>query len=92
MRILLHIVLFVVLSMQIDAVTLEEQKQMLIGIANECKALEGASDDDVGRLAERLRPETREGSCLFACILEKLNMVRLLNFKRNCLLYSCFYR
>lgn len=76
MRNFIKIVIVAISLMKINAVTLEEQKQMLIGIARECKAIEGASDDDIGRLAEKLRPDTREGKCLFACILEKLNMMK----------------
>lgn len=53
-----------------------EQKAMLVGIASECKITENASDDDMGKLVEKKPPTTKEGKCLFACIMEEMDVVR----------------
>lgn len=55
-----------------------EQKAMLVGIASECKITENASDDDMGKMVEKKPPTTKEGKCLFACIMEEMDVVRRL--------------
>lgn len=80
MKLILNILVVVLLSVCVNATTLEERRQMLIGIARECKVIEGASDADIGLLAAKKRPETMEGKCLFSCILERTNIVRLSNY------------
>lgn len=70
-------VLLIFASMAICAhcVTMGEQKQMLLGIAQECKAIEDASDDDLSKLVEKKPPVSKQGKCLFACIMENMDIV-----------------
>lgn len=75
MTILGVLVAVLMATVYVDAMTLAEQKQMLMGIAQECKISEDASDDDMGRLLEKKAPETKEGKCLFACIMEQMDVV-----------------
>lgn len=58
-----------------SAMNLAEQKAMLMGIAQECRDNEGASDGDLGRLVEHKPPESKEGKCMFACIMEQMDVV-----------------
>jgi hypothetical protein len=58
-----------------NCMDMAQQKAMLMGIAQECKVTEGASDADIGRLVEKKKPETMEGKCLFACIMEQMDIV-----------------
>lgn len=68
----------VVLSVvHVHSMNAAEQKQMLMGVAQECKATEDASDDDMGRLVEKKPPTTKEGKCLFACIMEQMDVVSI---------------
>lgn len=57
--------------------TASEQKQMLMGLAQECKASEDASDADLSKLVEKKAPDTKEGKCMFACIMEQMDVVSL---------------
>lgn len=54
---------------------MEQTKAMLRGIALECKVNEDGSDEDLSRLAARKPPETREGKCMIACILEQMGVM-----------------
>lgn len=58
-----------------SSMDIEQHKQMLMGISQECKITENASDGDLGRLVEKKTPETKEGKCLFACIMEQMDVV-----------------
>ncbi|CRK97183.1 CLUMA_CG010580, isoform A [Clunio marinus] len=64
------------LACVVKATTMAEHKQMLMGIAQECKANEDATDDDMGRLVEKKPPTTKEGKCLFACIMEQMDVIQ----------------
>lgn len=66
----------VLLLVSVCFADMAEQKAMLIGIASECKITENASDDDMGKLVEKKPPTTKEGKCLFACIMEEMDVVR----------------
>lgn len=77
---LLSIFAIALLVAQAKSLTLAEHKSMLIGIAQECKATENASDDDMGRMVSKKAPETPEGKCLVACIMEEMGVVSL-NFR-----------
>jgi hypothetical protein len=54
---------------------MEQQKALLRGIALECKVNEDASDEDLSRLVSKKPPETKEGKCLMACILEQMGVI-----------------
>lgn len=73
----LTIAIVVVLSVLGNAITLDERKELLTKIARECKEPEAASETDVELLVTKQRPQTREGKCLSACFLEKLEIVSL---------------
>lgn len=66
-------------ALNADAVSLAEHKTMVIGIAQECKITENANDGDIGRLVEKKAPDTKEGKCLFACIIEQMDVVSFAN-------------
>lgn len=63
---------FFIMSVKSD---MEQQKAMLRGIALECKVNEDASDEDLSRLVSKKPPETKEGKCLMACILEQMGVM-----------------
>lgn len=75
MKIFGGLIVALMLAVHAEAITKAEQKAMLIGAAQECKITESASDDDMGRLVEKKPPTTHEGKCLFACIMEQMDMV-----------------
>lgn len=54
---------------------MEQQKALLRGIALECKVNEDASDNDLSLLVSKKAPETKEGKCLMACILEQMGIM-----------------
>lgn len=64
-----------VLVVCVNCMDIAQHKQMMMGAAQECKASEDASDDDLGRLVEKKAPETKEGKCLFTCIMEQMDVV-----------------
>lgn len=72
---LLMIFAFAISVVHVNSMNAAEQKQMLMGIAQECKTTEDASDDDLGKLVEKKPPTTKEGKCLFACIMEQMDIV-----------------
>lgn len=71
------ILICAMVTLHVDAITLAEHKTMVIGIAQECKITENASDGDIGRLVEKKAPDTKEGICLFTCIIEQMDVVIL---------------
>lgn len=79
----------VVLLFSLCSADMAQQKAMLVGIAQECKITENASDDDMVKLVQKKAPDTTEGKCLFTCILEQMDVVRqnvitfYLRFLRN---------
>lgn len=78
MKAFLFFVIATAFSMvHVECMTASEQKQMLMGVAQECKASEDASDDDLGKLVEKKAPDTKEGKCMFACIMEQMDLVSL---------------
>ena len=73
--------MIVLLLIGVNSMDMAQQKQMLMGIAQECKETEDASDADLGRLVDKKEQTTKEGKCLMACILEQMEMVRDCFFK-----------
>jgi hypothetical protein len=73
-------VLAVALLAGINCMDLAQQKAMLMGIAQECKVTEDASDADMGLLLEKKPPVTKEGKCVFACIIENMDIVMKTTF------------
>jgi len=59
----------------VSGMTLDETKKMMLGVATECVSTEGAADADLSRLVSKQPPNTPEGKCLFACIVEDMEIV-----------------
>uniref|UniRef100_A0AAG5CTT0 Odorant-binding protein 13 n=2 Tax=Anopheles atroparvus TaxID=41427 RepID=A0AAG5CTT0_ANOAO len=53
---------------------MEEAKEMLRGLAAECKKQEGASDDDVDGFVNDVPPQTRTEKCLAGCMQEQFGL------------------
>lgn len=53
-----------------------EGKEMLKGMAADCKEKEGASDDDVDGMVNKAIPTTKPGKCLNACMMDQFGVVR----------------
>uniref|UniRef100_A0A182MF96 Odorant-binding protein 13 n=1 Tax=Anopheles culicifacies TaxID=139723 RepID=A0A182MF96_9DIPT len=52
----------------------EQAKEMLRGLAAECKTKEGATDDDVEGFVNDKMPETRTQKCLAGCMQEQFGV------------------
>uniref|UniRef100_A0A182VRN5 Odorant-binding protein 13 n=1 Tax=Anopheles minimus TaxID=112268 RepID=A0A182VRN5_9DIPT len=52
----------------------EQAKEMLRGLASECKTKEGATDDDVERFVNDKMPESRTQKCLAGCMQEQFGI------------------
>uniref|UniRef100_A0A182QN26 Odorant-binding protein 13 n=1 Tax=Anopheles farauti TaxID=69004 RepID=A0A182QN26_9DIPT len=52
----------------------EAAKEIMRGLAAECKNKEGASDDDVETFVEDKMPETRTQKCLAGCMQEQFGI------------------
>ncbi|XP_035776018.1 general odorant-binding protein 19d-like [Anopheles albimanus] len=69
------VLLFLGLSIvgtQADEVS--EAKEMLRGLAAECKQKEGASDDDVENFVNDVMPDSRTQKCLAGCMQEQFGV------------------
>ncbi|KAJ6639544.1 General odorant-binding protein 19d [Pseudolycoriella hygida] len=76
MNILLKLV-FLVYVFQASAkpLTPEESQAMFVDILTNCKAAEGASEDDALGIITHSVPKTKTESCLHACVMEKTGVV-----------------
>ncbi|KFB36232.1 hypothetical protein ZHAS_00003343 [Anopheles sinensis] len=63
---------FAYASVKADEV--DDAKEMLRGLASDCKAKEGASDDDVDGFVNDVPPKTRTEKCLVACMQEQFGV------------------
>lgn len=52
-----------------------EGKEMLRGMASDCKTKEGASDDEVNGMINKELPTTQSAKCLNACMMEQFGVV-----------------
>ncbi|XP_052890868.1 general odorant-binding protein 19d-like [Anopheles moucheti] len=52
----------------------EQAKEMLRGLAAECKTKEGATDDDVDGFVNDKMPDTRTQKCLAGCMQEQFGI------------------
>nr|QGW50670.1 odorant-binding protein 6 [Propsilocerus akamusi] len=48
---------------------------MLMGMVQECKVSEDASDSELSMLIQKKAPTTKEGKCLFSCIMEQMDVL-----------------
>lgn len=56
-------------------------KAKWLELATECQKTSGASDDELEKIIMHAKPETHDGKCMIACILETIGVVsRLLKF------------
>lgn len=53
-----------------------EGKEMLKGMAADCKEKEGASDEDVDLMVNKGIPTNKPGKCLNACMMDQFGVVR----------------
>jgi cell division protein FtsL len=67
---------FVSVILAVDAVvSSHKRREILMNSLTECKIKENAPDSDYERVQKILLPETREGNCMVACILEDFAIV-----------------
>jgi len=59
----------------VQAMDLGDAKEKWMAIANVCIASTGASQDDILKLMKHEPIDSREGKCLFSCMLEKMGVV-----------------
>lgn len=57
-----------------------QRNEQEIEKANECKDIEGATDDDIKCFNSYDLPTTSTGKCLHACVQEKFELV---NWRKN---------
>lgn len=61
--------------------------EMIKGLLTECVAAEGASAAEIESMMSGSLPETKEGKCVIACVLEKVGAV---SFHHQCRLFNRF--
>lgn len=64
-----------------------QRDELEIEIANECKTIEGAADDDIECFNSFEIPTTATGKCLHACVQEKLGLVSENRYACSALVY-----
>ncbi len=62
-------------SKLLQPLTPEEGQAMFLDILNNCKASEGASEDDALGIITHSIPSTQAGGCLNICVMEKTGIV-----------------
>lgn len=65
----IFVVFALILVASVNCMDLAQQKAMLMGVAQECKVTEDASDADMGLLLEKKPPATKEGKCNFIAFM-----------------------
>lgn len=61
-----------------QAIDEAEGKEMLKGMAADCKEKEGASDADVEEMINKKIPTNKPAKCLNACMMDQFGVVSLL--------------
>lgn len=75
MRLLL-VALFCICFSYVDAkISYEKRREILVKSLTECKTKENGSDNDLARLLATEYPETLQGRCMIACVLEDFVIV-----------------
>lgn len=54
-----------------------EKMEKMMKIVTGCQATTGASPEDVKMMMSKNEPESHEGKCMFNCILEGIDIVRV---------------
>lgn len=70
----------------VRAMNKTEMQQMFRDMSSDCKEKEKATDDDVEKMVQESYPDTKEGKCLVACMLEQFGVVsnfQLCKFFKN---------
>lgn len=57
------------------AMDVEQGKDMFRNMAQECKAKEEATDDDIETMLKKEMPESSQGKCMFVCLQVQFGMV-----------------
>ena len=53
----------------------EQAKDMFRNMAQECKAKEEATDDDIETMLKKEKPESKPGQCMMVCLQAQFGMV-----------------
>ncbi|KAL7036226.1 hypothetical protein ACKWTF_008751 [Chironomus riparius] len=69
------VLLAVIFLASVSAMTVQEQRQMMIGVATDCKSKTGANDNDLSLLILKKPMTTHEGKCLMFCIMEGMGVM-----------------
>ena len=76
MKVLLITAYITILVLNIvEAISIEKRRQILMTALNDCKAKENAPESDFEKIIATQLPETHEGHCLIACVLEDFGIV-----------------
>ena len=65
----------------VGAVSIEKRRKFMLTALNECKAKENAPESDFEKIIASQFPETHQGHCLIACVLEDFAIVSLISVK-----------
>ncbi|KAG5669158.1 hypothetical protein PVAND_017053 [Polypedilum vanderplanki] len=69
------LVIFAAFLVCCHGISIQEQKQMMVGAAQECKNEVGATDNELSLLILKKPMVTKEGKCLVACIMKSMGIV-----------------
>lgn len=82
MRLVTSFVLFIasINIFVIEAASPSERRAMMMKIVGDCKVSTGASDNDIAKLMIHAKPSSKEGKCLFSCIMDNIGIVSIYSF------------
>lgn len=72
---LLMVLTFFIFIVQTNSISKEDEHEFIHGLLGSCKNRENGSEDDMKILENMQVPETREGKCMMACVLETIGIV-----------------
>jgi hypothetical protein len=75
MKFFCAVLIVLVSAAMVKSVDPGEKMKMMMKIVTECKASTGASDDDIAKLMIHAKPASKEGKCMFGCVMESLGIV-----------------
>lgn len=75
MRFLFLALLVAAIIFCVQGKTREEMKARWKALADECQKSSGASDDELEKVMTHAKPETHDGKCMIACMLETMGVV-----------------
>lgn len=66
---------FIIFIAQTSSMSKEEEHEFIQGILGACRDKEHGSENDMRVLGNLQVPESREGKCMLACVLETVGIV-----------------